>query len=188
MRPSTGFTFIALALLAVPSAAAAQSEGRDIVRGDAAPRSCLPGIAGACVRSTMTAEEETAIARRIEDATRMVVEGRLLDAKDTLEAVIREQRRARAYPKVALRHLANVRLALDRPLAAASTLTDLAREARRVGDSETELLATVDAAVLYLQLGRRTRARELMPRIETLLRSPAVPAATRRLVTEQLGR
>lgn len=182
MRRSLGSLLIVGALIASGSVSTAQDSARVVASSPRPPRS-----AAACCAAPTLVTEEAAIAARIEDAMREAQEGHPDLAKKTLLAVVGDQQRAGAYPRRALRHLANVHLMLDDPMGSASTLKTLAREAAKVDDDETEVVALVDASVLYVQVRQPARARDLMPRIRRLLASPRVTDETRRTIAGQLG-
>lgn len=138
-----------------------------------------------CCLSKLTPEEAARIARDIEDAGALTLQGRMTEARRILREVIERQERADAYPAVALQMLANVEFSLDRPIVAAGTLVRLADAAATAGDPATELHALLDAAVLYEQSGRSALARSLRPRVRRLLNSPAIPQATREEVARR---
>jgi len=142
--------------------------------------------APSCCNSKLTAAEEGMLARRIEEADAFITQGRMTEARSILRGVIEDQGRGDAYPAKAMRRLANVEFALDRPVVAASVLVDLADIAAEVADPQTELQALVDAMVLYDQNGRRAQVRELRPRVRRLLDSPAISEETRRSLARTL--
>lgn len=140
-----------------------------------------------CCNSRLTVEEEAMLAARIERADAFITQGRLTEARSILRIVIEDQERGAAYPAKALRRLANVEFALDRPVVAAGVLVDLANAAAAVADPQTELQALVDAMIVFDQNGRRSQVRELRPRIRRLLDSPAISEETRRGLARTLN-
>lgn len=181
MRRSFFISLVVVAVLATAQTAAAQrpGEARERDKLNSGPVPTGRAVVGPCCNSTLTDAEAARIASRVAAADAMMLEGRLAEAKRAYQVAIDEQRRGGVYTAVTLRKLANVEYALDRPVAAAATLRQLAVEASRVADPETELRALVDAAVLYGQIGIRTPQRELLERIRFLLTSPGISDSTR---------
>lgn len=132
-----------------------------------------------CCLPKLAPEAAARIARRIDEASGLTLQGQMSEARRILREVITEQEQADAYPAVALRMLANVEFGLDRPIVAARILIDLADAAAEAGDPPTELQALVDASILFGQSGQTSMRRSLRPRISKLLNSPAIPEATR---------
>lgn len=183
MSTSIRPTLIAILLFPAVTTVAAQ-DPRALQTFSAPPRTDV--TERSCCRSTLTLEEEAALAARIAEADRAIVEGRFAEARVTLRAVIDAQVRGDAYPAPALRRLANVEFALDRPAMAAAVLEELATAANRVGDPQTELTALVDAMIIHAQEGRKQRALALRPRALQLLDSPAIPVDARRSLARHL--
>lgn len=146
----------------------------------------IPAAAGSCCRVVRKPADETRVATKLAEGTALAEAGQMAEAGRVLRAVIREQRRLQMYPADALRQLANVELALDRPLVAAATLEQLASAAAAASDPERELLALVDAAITYAQAGKRDRQHQLMPRITVLLDSPGIAEPTRRDIARHI--
>lgn len=140
-----------------------------------------------CCLSRLTAEEAAMITADIERARTFAVEGRMSEARRLLRDVIDRQERADAYAGASLRMLANAEYGLNRPIVAAGILMRLADEAAAAGDPATELEALLDAGVLYAQAGRVAAAKELRPRVRTLLNSPAIPEARRQAIAARIS-
>lgn len=181
MRRSFFIPLVALTVLATVQSASAQRprEPRDPDKLNPGPISTGRAVVGRCCNSTLTESEVARIAARVAAADAMMLEGRLAEAKRALQSALDEQRRGGAYTAGTLRMLANVEFALERPVAAAAVLRQLAVEAARFADPETELSALVDAAVLYGQIGRRPQ-REHLERIQFLLTSPGISDSTKK--------
>lgn len=182
MRRSFFIPLVAFSLLATARTAIAQrpGEARGPDRLNSGPVPTGRAVVGRCCNSTLTEAEAARVAARVAAADALSLEGRLAEAKRLLQLALIEQKRGGAYPAVTLRMLANVEFALDRPVAAAAVLRQLAFEAARVADPETELRALVDALVIYGQVGRRASQRELIGRIQFLLASPGISDSTRK--------
>lgn len=185
MRPIERFVVLTATLavaVASPSPLLhAQSGATTPVAANDRPRGAVVvEKAPTCCNSKLTAAEEGMLARRIEEADAFVTQGRMTEARSILRGVIEDQERGDAYPAKAMRRLANVEFALDRPIVAAGVLVELANVAAEVADPQTELQALVDAMILYGQNGRKAQVRELRPRIRRLLDSPAISEETRR--------
>ena len=181
MRAISRSLLAALALLAALGTADGQTR---IVRADAAgPDPRDPLAAG---RGPLTADEARTIARWLDESDAMVVVGRYADARRLLRTTRDLQVRAGANPTVTLRRLANVEFGLGNEVAAAGVLEELADAACEAHDPVTELQALLDATVLYGQEGKRTKVRDLQPRIRKMLASPAIPDAMRQSVTRHL--
>ncbi|MDH5234939.1 MAG: hypothetical protein OEW77_08245 [Gemmatimonadota bacterium] len=179
MRYSIGSILVAGALIASAGAATAQARMRPATAG-------VSGGIAMCCLSRLSEAEAAEIDARIEDAALLAQEGKLEEARKALKSVIADQQKVDAYANRSLRELAGVLLALDRPLEAAATLKQLAWQAAQADDPETELMASVDAAVTYAQFGKHARAGALIPRIRQLLDSPRIPEETRRMVASQI--
>lgn len=152
-------------------------------------RATSPGVTAAsradrCCGTRITAAETEVLAGRLREGVSLAEAGRLADARRLLKRVVRQQKAAGLYPADALRRLANVEYALDRPMAAAQRLEELAWIANNVGDPQTELDALVDASILYAQHGLRERQRALVPSIQRLLESPMIPVEKRREIAK----
>lgn len=180
MRPIVRFALVTLAVISSVTPA--------IVRGQSLRRQRPPASDGAtiCCLSKLSAAEEARIAERIELARVLATVGSLAESRTILHDVIADEKRGEMYAGVALRMLANVEFSLDRPTEAAEVLIDLADEAARVSDPNTEIQALVDAIIVFSQEGRRSQARALVPRVRRLLDSPAIPAETRRELARML--
>lgn len=189
MRRSISLSIATLALVIASSAALAQSGqvAAGAIRREPVVGTVKSEPATLCCLSKLTPEEAARLDRRIEEASALTFDGRMIEARRILRSVVSEQERADAYPAVALRLLANVEFSLDRPIAAADILVRLADAAATAGDPNTELQALVDATVLYDQSGRRSVVRSLRPRIRGLLNSPAIPEATRQQLARRLA-
>lgn len=114
--------------------------------------------------------------------------GRLREARGLYRQVIRRQREAEQYERIALWNLAHCYLVGDDMAGAAATLDELALAAEKYGDPSLELLATFSAAVYYQQLKRTELLAPRIARVRALLQSPAIPDSekadfTRRLVS-----
>lgn len=178
----TGFIKFSVAalLLTAPSSVVLAQSGEVVSNERRTMIGLGAGTAGrAMTFSNLTPEAEARIARRIDDAAGLMLQGGFADARGILRNVITEQDRAGAYPAVALRNLAAAEFALFRPVVAAGVLIQLADAAAAAGDPATELQALVDAAILFGQEGRSISTRALLPRIRKLLNSPAIPDAMR---------
>lgn len=133
--------------------------------------------------SRLSLTEAERLAERMEYADALREQGQLDDAARVLRDVVRRQRDADFYARVALRRLAEVEYALDRPRDAANTLESLADMARDANDPAVEFDALVDASLLHQTVGDGVRHANLAPRIRKLMSSPAVPeTAKSRLV------
>jgi hypothetical protein len=181
MRRSIRSTLVALLIVPAVSTAGAQA----LTTVSSAPRANVTELS--CCRSSLTVEEEKRLVARISEADRAMVEGRFIEARATLRQVIDAQVGGGVYPAPALRRLANVEFALDRPSVAASVLEELAAAANQVGDPQTELDALVDAMIIHAQDGRKSKALALRPRALQLLDSPAIPVDTRRSLARHLN-
>lgn len=180
MRHSIRSTTLAILVLAAASTAGAQT----LSTFSAPPR---PNVTErSCCRSKLSLDEELVLVARISEADRAIVEGRFAEARTTLREVIDAQVSGGVYAAPALRRLANVEFALDRPASAAAVLEELAAAANRVGDPQTELTAIVDAMIIHAQEGRKQRVLALRPRALQLLDSPAIPVDTRRSLARHL--
>lgn len=167
-------------LMLVPSP---ETTGAQALRATS-PGTATTATADPCCRMKVTAAEAEALASRLREAVTLAESGRLADAQRLLKRVVREQKAVGIYPADALRRLANVEYALDRPMAAAQRLEELAWLASNVGDPQTELDALVDASILYSQHGLRERQRALAPSIQRLLESPMIPIEKRREIAK----
>lgn len=145
------------------------------------------GTRPAAAMGRLSIDEVVIVTAWTEDADRYTVDGRLHDARRLLREVIAIERRGGAYTAPALRRLANVEFALNRPLVAASVLEEVAFAANAAGDPQTEIEALVDAMVLYAQEGHRSRAARLRPRAEQLLQSPVIPSELRERLARHLN-
>ncbi len=125
--------------------------------------------------SRLSVTEATRLAERMEYADALREQGELEDAARVLRDVVRRQRDADFYARVALRRLAEVEYALDRPRDAANTLETLSDLAYAAGDPATEFDALVDASTLHQLVGDAARHAAIAPRIRKLMHSPAVP-------------
>jgi tetratricopeptide (TPR) repeat protein len=173
MRTTHGLTLIVAALVAAPSIRAIDAQ-------DSRSSAIAPSRGGTGAGSLrLTGEEAALVAARTAQADEWTTVGRYRDARRALREILELQERGGVYTAPTLRRLANVEFSLERPLAAASILERAADAASAAGDPITEIQALVDAMIVYGQEGRRNRARELRPRIEALLNSPAIPEGLR---------
>jgi hypothetical protein len=140
-----------------------------------------------CCGSSMTMSEVARLDNMVAAADEMFAAGRLPGARRMLKNVAAEQSGGGLYPAATLRRLANVEYALNRESAAAATLEELAATAHKFNDPGTELTALVDASLLYLDLGRRDKQRELVTAIRPLLQSPSIPVETRTYIARLLN-
>jgi hypothetical protein len=123
---------------------------------------------------------------RIDDAQQLATEGKFRAAEKAFRSLAREQRESGAYPAAALRGLANALYAQGETRRAAGALDELSTAAAEFGDPETQIVAMLDASLLYQQVGDKAEVASRIPRITTLLKSPVIGAATRDLVTARL--
>jgi len=121
------------------------------------------------------------------DAQRLAEEGRYKEAARAFRALASQQRAAGDYPVAALRALADVEFALDDNRGSAAALDELADAASQFGDPETEIRSRFDAALLYQQMGEREAAAVHVPRIKSLLKSPAIAAETRADIASRIS-
>lgn len=96
-------------------------------------------------------------------------------------------RREGHLPSKSLWHLACAYYYAGNNPAAVGVLDELRREAARFGDLRVEALAIFNAAWLDGQAGRYARAQSLVNELQTLLRSPYMPIATRDHLTARLN-
>jgi hypothetical protein len=179
----TPIRFVLAALVIAPAITPVAAQGNSSF--SVAPRAEVRTRGtGGSVR--LTAEEIAMIEQRIIVADAKVVAGDFRGARTILRDVAEMQARGGGYPAATLRRLANVEFSLNHPLAAAAILERAADAARAVGDPQFEVQALVDAMVVYGQEGRRNKARDLRPRIEGLLNSPAISEELRQKLARHL--
>jgi protein-disulfide isomerase-like protein with CxxC motif len=99
-------------------------------------------------------------------------------------SVVSEQHAAEDYPVTALRRLAFMYFSAGDDYAAASVLTELAAE---FGDPATRLRSLFDAALLYRDAARSDRVLECVRQIRPLLKSVAIPQATRAEIASRIA-
>jgi tetratricopeptide (TPR) repeat protein len=178
-------TRLLVAVLAVaPATAGLHAQVRQVAATGApvpaaTPAAATPTANAACCRTKLSPAAIEAIERRMREGVALAESGQYAAAHRLLKRVLREQRTAGIYPAQALRQLANVEFALDRPVDAAGRLVELAHAAKAAGDPQAELDALVDASILYGQLGMRDARRALVPEIQRLLDSPVIPLEKR---------
>jgi len=163
-----GASIAAAALIAAPAGTAAAQPG-SVSRAHSFPEAPPP----------RTAE-------RLEDAQRLMMEGRFRDARYVYRALANEQLAASEYPSEALRGLANVEFALNDTRATAEALDELADAASRFGDPETRVRSLFQAALLYQGLKYHDRVSDHIGEIRTLLKSPAIADSTRNDITARI--
>ena len=95
------------------------------------------------------------------------------------ERVVEMQDARLELPAVALRHIATLHLAEDRPRAAADAMDRLSQRAIELGRPTDAANALLEAAILYQQAGRGDIARQRVEQLQRLLTSPHVPEAQR---------
>lgn len=181
MRTPTRSILAALIIAPAFAPLAAQTT-RSVAVGRAAEARTSGG--GGSVR--LTAEEIAMIQTRIGTADAKVVAGDFRGARRILRDVVALQERGGGYSAPTLRRLANIEFSLNHPLAAAAILERAADVASAAGDPQFEVQALVDAMVVYGQEGRRNTARDLRPRIQRLLISPAISEEIRQKLARHL--
>lgn len=139
----------------------------------------IASASGATRGATVPYAEAVRLEALTVSADSLFAHGQLEIARRLLKEVVRSQEKVGVNPAATLRRLANIELAMDNTYAAATTLEDAAIAAERFDDPTTRLVALVDAMLLYVDLGRRDRQAELVKLIVPLLKSPAIPEATR---------
>lgn len=125
------------------------------------------------------AADTAALSARVDAAVQAYRQGRVSEARRTLEVLARAQEEAGVLPGVALWQLAEAHAAAGDSARTAATLDRLARVAQEHGNPVLQAQALFEATVIYQQLGLRERAHERYARMLPLLRSPYMPAELR---------
>lgn len=123
----------------------------------------------------------------VDDAQRLYEQGRWKDARRAFERAATTAKEEGEYGREAFVGLANAQYMLDDTRGAARTLDELGDRAAAYGDPDTELTAYFKSALLYQAAGDLRSAAARVPQIKTLLKSPVIADATRRMVEERLG-
>jgi hypothetical protein len=119
------------------------------------------------------------VSAALEDAMRLMTEGRFKDARRAYRTIVSQQRADGEYPIDALQGLARAAFALNDNRGTAAALDELAAAADKFGDPETRLRSLFDAALVYQGLGDRDQVVDHLPEIRMLLKSPVIAEATR---------
>jgi hypothetical protein len=123
----------------------------------------------------------------VEDAKRLFDEGRWKDAKRTYDEITQRAIEDNAYEPKAFEGRAQMQYIMDDVRGAARTYAQLAEQASKFGDPETELQAHFKAALLF-QEGRDYRNQALhIPRIKALLKSPVIAESTREAIAKRVA-
>ena len=123
----------------------------------------------------------------LEDAKRLFDEGKWKDARRTYDAIVERAIAEGEYVPRALEGRAQMQYITDDVRGAAKTFAELAAQASKFGDPETELTAHFSAALLY-QEARDLRSAALhVPRIRALLKSPVVAEGKRVMIQKRMG-
>ena len=160
----------------------------------AARRSAVTLIAALAAASSATAQTRAfastpvAATRAVDDASKLFEEGRLKDAKKAYERAASDARAQGEYAKDAFAGLANVQFALEDIKGAARAFDELGERAATFGDPETEITAFFNAALLYSEAGDKRSAALRVPKLKTLLQSPVISEATRRMVVARIAK
>lgn len=112
--------------------------------------------------------------------------GRGMEARRIYQALIAEQRDARAFAGTAMWRLALNYLYADEKTKAAVQLDELADHAAAFGDPSMQLRASFESAVLWQQLKRGELVPARIERVQSLLQSPAIPEADKEFVRARL--
>ncbi len=112
--------------------------------------------------------------------------GRGTEARRIYQALIAEQRDARAFAGTAMWRLALNYLYADEKTKAAVQLDELAEHAAAFGDPAMQLRATFESAVLWQQLKRPELVPARIERVQDLLQSPAIPEEDKEFVRARL--
>jgi hypothetical protein len=137
--------------------------------------------------ASLTAADRERLNAIILRADTLVLNGKLVEASHLYWSVVSEQRAAEDYPVTALRRLAFMYFSAGDDYAAASVLTELAESAAEFGDPATRLRSLFDASLLYRDAARTDRVLECVRQIRPLLKSVAIPEATRAEIASRIA-
>lgn len=113
-------------------------------------------------------------------------DGRPAEARAIYEQLVRDQREAGQFADRALWRLALNHLYADRKFQATQLLDELAQDANTFGDPATELRASFEAAVLWIQLKRPDLATSRIERSKSLLQSPVIADADKASIKSRM--
>jgi hypothetical protein len=147
-----------------------------------------PVLAQARAFKSTPAPAITRVTNPIDDARRLFEEGRWKEARSAYERATRDARVQGEYGREAFEGFANLQYAFDDVKGAARTFDELGERASAFGDPETELVAFFKSALLFQEAGDRVSAGTRVPRIKTLLKSPVISEATRKMVEERIAK
>jgi hypothetical protein len=123
----------------------------------------------------------------VEDAQRLFDEGRWKDARRTYDEIVQRAMKDGEYNPKALEGRAQLQYITDDTRGAAKTFAQLAEQASKFGDPETELQAHFKAAILFQETRDYRNSALHVPRIKALLKSPVVAAATREAISKLIA-
>jgi hypothetical protein len=123
----------------------------------------------------------------IDDARRLFDEGKWKDARKAYDVIVERSIASGDYEPRALEGRAQMQYITDDVRGAAKTFADLAAQASKFGDPETELTAHFSAALLYQEARDFRNASLHVPRIKSLLKSPVVAEETRAAIAKRIG-
>ncbi|HVZ48831.1 MAG TPA: hypothetical protein VG916_08615 [Gemmatimonadaceae bacterium] len=136
--------------------------------------------------ATTPATRAHPVSPAVDDARRLYEEGRWREARQAFDRAVDAAKAEGEYGRDALEGLAIVRYMLDDVRGAARSFDELGERAAAYGDPDTELTAFFKSALLYQEAGDRVSAAARVPRIKTLLKSPVISDATRRMVQDRI--
>jgi hypothetical protein len=134
--------------------------------------------AAPCVAGTTT---------HLDNARRAASAGDLTTARREYRIATVLERDEGCLPETATHELAGLLLAQSRRADATAVLHELAAEAARAGDVNTEARARVAAAWLYVDAGDHAGAKADVRRLHELARDTRLDSRTRRLLRTSLG-
>ena len=123
----------------------------------------------------------------VEDAKRLFDEGRWKDARRMYDEIAQRAIEENVYEPKAFEGRAQLQYVTEDVRGAAKTYAQLAEQASKYGDPETELQAHFKAALLFQEVRDYRNQSIHIPRIKALLKSPVIAQETRAAIAKRVA-